>query len=630
MKKLFLSATAIATVMSASAFAADLPSIKSAPVAPVPLWTGFYAGMNAGYGFGTNNNAYASSLGPQGFDALDFNYNAMTMPLYGVGLSQSGVVSNNQNGFVGGFQTGYNYQFKDKFVVGLEADIQGSNISGSGNRSGYGYNQNNIGSGSATTIGGAQVFSGIDWLGTVRGRLGYLWNPSLMLFGTAGLTYGGAHANVTNQAFTAYEDIPETGYAEGTQPFFGTSSNSQTLVGWNAGGGVEWMLSQNWSVKAEAIYWNLGNMNVATTSVAPLIGTIWGASSTPFFSIPALAGAGNTSVNYQGIIARVGINYHFNMLGVTSSYPISVPNLSSIKSDPAVHSPMWTGFYAGLNSGYGFASNNNVLASSWGPEGFTSTQGPSPDDATMPLSGVGLAQSGSISNNQNGFIGGFQTGYNYQFRDKFVVGLEADIQGTSIRGSGNSYGAGYNQNDLNTGSATTIGRTQVSAGVDWLGTVRGRFGYLWNPSLLVFGTAGLTYGGVNANVTNQAFTAYQDIPSRDFAVATHPFFGTSSQSQTLVGWNAGGGFEWMMSQNWSIKTEAIYWNLGNMNAATTSVAPLIGSSLWGAGGIRTPIYSLPAQAGTGNTNINYQGVIARAGINYHFDFGRAAPVVAKF
>lgn len=128
-----------------------------------------------------------------------------------------------------------------------------------------------------------------------------------------GLTYGGVHANTTNLAYTAYEDIPPVGEAEGTQPFFGTSSKSQTLVGWNAGGGIEWMVSQNWSVKAEAIYWNLGNMNVATTSAAPLIGSATlGRTRTPQYSIPAHAGAGNTNINYQGVIARAGINHHFN------------------------------------------------------------------------------------------------------------------------------------------------------------------------------------------------------------------------------------------------------------------------------------------------------------------------------
>ena len=316
MKKLFLSATAIATVMSASAFAADLPSVKSAPVvAPAPIWTGFYAGLNTGYGFGTNDNAYASTWEPQGFTAHQGG--SPIMPLSGVGLAQSGSVSNNQNGFIGGFQTGYNYQFKENFLVGLEADIQGTNIGGSGNRSGFGYNQTDLNNGSATTIGDVQVSSGVDWLGTVRGRAGYLWNPSLLLFGTAGLTYGGVHSNITNLANTQYVDISNPEVEVGVQTFYGTTSRAETLVGWNAGGGLEWMVSQNWSVKAEALYWNLGNINVNTTAVSPNAGSwLWTAVGQPLGRIPASAASGNTNINYQGIIARAGINYHFNFASV--------------------------------------------------------------------------------------------------------------------------------------------------------------------------------------------------------------------------------------------------------------------------------------------------------------------------
>ena len=283
--------------------------------------------------------------------------------------------------------------------------------------------------------------------------------------------------------------------------------------------------------------------------------------------------------------------------------------------------PMWTGFYAGLNAGYGFGLNNDASARSWGPQGFTTTF--NGGVSNMPLSGVGLSQSGSISNNQNGFIGGFQTGYNYQFRDRIVVGLETDIQGSNIRGSGNHTGFGSNVNGTNDATATSIGGVQISSGVDWLGTTRGRLGYLWNPSLLIYGTGGLSYGGVHANVTNQAYTFYLDKTLPQFEQGNQPFFGTSSTAQTLVGWNAGGGLEWMASNNWSVKAEALYWNLSNVNVTTISRAPGIGAPLWGlndgiAGSGSKPLL-IPAQLGSGNARLNYQGVIARAGINYHLD-----------
>lgn len=58
MKKILLSTISLAALGVSSAYAADLPLTKSAPVAAsAPLWTGFYAGLNAGYGFGVANNA---------------------------------------------------------------------------------------------------------------------------------------------------------------------------------------------------------------------------------------------------------------------------------------------------------------------------------------------------------------------------------------------------------------------------------------------------------------------------------------------------------------------------------------------------------------------------------------------
>jgi outer membrane immunogenic protein len=67
----------------------------------------------------------------------------------------------------------------------------------------------------------------------------------------------------------------------------------------------------------------------------------------------------------------------------------------------------------------------------------------------------------------------------------------------------------------------------------------------------------------------------------------------------------------MFMPNWSVKAEASYWNLGNMNVRTTVVG------------------SAANNYGNGTTNVNFQGVKAVAGINYHFNFG-ATPVVAKF
>ena len=611
-----------------SPFTTTSPVLAKGPVAhgSLPLWTGFYAGLSSGYAFGANNDAYAVSDAPQGF-TTSFNGTLGSMPLSGVAQALSGAISNNQNGFIGGVQTGYNYQWHDKFVVGLEADIQGANIRGSGNRSGFGYDINTPNNGTAMSIGGVQFSSGVDWLGTVRGRLGYLWNPSLLIYGTGGLTYGGVHAVVTNLAYTSYLDTLHPTFDQSEQQFSGYSSRSQTLIGWNGGGGFEWMLSQNWSVKAEALYWSLGNMNITTSAMAPEIGVpLWGLLASDKLVIPGQSSQGNANINYQGVIARAGINYHFasDMLQSATSTLTAVTPVF-VKISPGIPAMIsWTGAYAGLNSGYSFGTNNNSYASLWGAQGFTTTDN-SLNLATMPLSGVGLSQTGQITNNQNGYLGGLQAGYNYQLHEKYVVGLETDIQGTSIWGSGGRIGAGYNVNSLNNGSSTTIGSVQLSSGVDWLGTTRARAGYLVKPSLLIFGAAGVSYGGARAQVTNLASSAYNDFSYPTTAV--QPYFGTVSRAQTLIGWTAGSGLEWMVTPSWSVKAEALYWSLGNMNVGTTALSPQIGSAWWNGNG--SPKFSLPSQVASGTTSINYQGVIARAGINYHFN-SASAPVVAKF
>jgi outer membrane immunogenic protein len=360
MKKLLLSAAVLA-ISAGAALAADLPSRKGPPMLPPPpppppLWTGFYAGLNAGYNFGTNSNVQSAVLGQDatGFGGIQHFEPAETFNLYnvsvptGAGLAQSGSFANTQNGFIGGGQIGYNYQWGSNFVIGIEADIQGTGIRGTSHGIGVGsgstlsplFTVNNVDvlgvavNNTADSIGSTTVHSGVDWMGTVRGRLGYLWTPTMLLYATGGLTYGGVYANVNQSANTALNvSLVDVGgnFGGGTlgpigvnHTFIGGGNKSQTLVGWNVGGGIEWMFMPNWSLKAEGIYWNMGNMNVPTSSfssspinLGPQLGPF--IASVPFIaplgSLSAFNGLSNigaTRVNYQGVIARVGVNYHFN------------------------------------------------------------------------------------------------------------------------------------------------------------------------------------------------------------------------------------------------------------------------------------------------------------------------------
>jgi outer membrane immunogenic protein len=301
------------------------------------MWTGFYAGVNLGGGWGTSNNAYNAAVPISDGTADGVNLVKATVsalyPVTGSGmpwgttaLANTGVANVNQSGFIGGGQVGYNFQWGDSFVVGGEADIQGTTIRGQGNyasgsagnsafqaavsqlgSSNYAFNT--VGSGSGNISGG------IDWLGTVRGRLGYLVTPSILLYGTGGLAYGGTHASaastllyqVNGLVTLAGSSVPVVNSSATAVSTPSIGNYSGTRVGWTVGGGGEWLFSPNWSVKVEALYYNLGDAKFHSSPIAVVSPT---GEITP-------VNATATRVSFAGVIARAGVNYHFNWFAPT-------------------------------------------------------------------------------------------------------------------------------------------------------------------------------------------------------------------------------------------------------------------------------------------------------------------------
>lgn len=294
MKKVLLAAASLAA-FAGSALAADLPTRKEPAYVPPPppLWTGFYVGLNAGGTFGNNSAPNATTWN-------------IYQPAGGGELASAALLSgsdyNNGNAaFIGGGQIGYNWQFPYGamgFVYGVEADIQG--IAGSG-ANGSRWTAANADEFSTpyTLLSNQQGRSNLQYLGTVRGRIGYLVTPTLLLYGTGGLAYGGVSTNVSN-----YQ--PWTDASGGGQNYLiaGNGSFSNTQVGWTGGGGVEWMFLPNWSAKAEYLYYDLGRIS------GTVINNYYGAN----------AAAGDNGIQsastYQGRVAgniiRAGVNYHIN------------------------------------------------------------------------------------------------------------------------------------------------------------------------------------------------------------------------------------------------------------------------------------------------------------------------------
>ena len=165
MKKLATAIAAIALI-GTPAFAADM-AVKAPPAAPapVPTWTGFYGGIQFG--------------GAWSDEAVNYSPNdpAAAAVLSGNAVSPSQPAANGyripQSGPVDGFEAGYNWQAGSNWLVGVEADFSWAGMDGKAS------GVSTIGFGNLQTTAAQQS---TDWYGTVRGRLGWLATPNLLLF----------------------------------------------------------------------------------------------------------------------------------------------------------------------------------------------------------------------------------------------------------------------------------------------------------------------------------------------------------------------------------------------------------------------------------------------------------------
>ena len=239
MKRVLLS-TAAVVALTAGASAADLGRPVMMPAkAPVLVmiysWTGPYVGIVGGGG-------WASS---------DFRDNT------GAGIRSSKVSP--EGGFVGG-TLGYNWQFNNAFVAGLEGDMSWAGIRGSNN---------------ACVFTGVTCRSQQDWIGTVRGRIGYAAGPALF-YVTGGYAVSDIKAKVSGGGNSISESKTRSGYA--------------------VGAGIEYGFWNNWSAKAEYLYADFGRANY-------------------FGSYAATVGAQPAKVSFSESLFRVGINYRFGGFG---------------------------------------------------------------------------------------------------------------------------------------------------------------------------------------------------------------------------------------------------------------------------------------------------------------------------
>jgi outer membrane immunogenic protein len=268
MKRPLLS-TIVLTAFATAAAAADLPS-RTAPQVPFAAaapfaWSGFYVGAHAGYVWSDSD----MTLAGVGVAVLPIDVERGTLP-------RSMAVD--RDGFAGGLQAGYNMQF-GTFVAGVEADVSWTNTK---TDTRYSAPDQFLFPGAMTHT---DVKSELEWLGTVRGRLGMTFDRALVF-----VTGGAAFGDVNN---TFSISIPTAPAPLG--PYFSPKwHKGGTEWGWTAGGGIEYAVTNNITVKAEYLYFDLGDETIRGTDG-------------PNF--------GSEFIDYKfkndGNIVRAGVNYQF-------------------------------------------------------------------------------------------------------------------------------------------------------------------------------------------------------------------------------------------------------------------------------------------------------------------------------
>jgi outer membrane immunogenic protein len=266
-RKILLASVGAVALSGSAALAADLPSRAPPPVyLPPPAiftWTGIYVGGQIGYAWTSGNNNFT------GFD-----------PFFNTGTFLSTSIGGTPSGVIGGAHVGYNYQI-NQFVLGLEGSVDGTSLS---NTAAAFFPD-------GTTL---SAHSTADIQGSIRGKVGVAWDRAL-IYGTGGVAFGGFNTDVS---------IANTGFLNGGNPFFASGNVSNTRVGWTVGGGIQYAVTNNWSIFAEYRYTNWGSIRENNFGLVP---------TGAFFN-------GNRQINQNQV--QVGFDYKFDLFGPFGPIPV--------------------------------------------------------------------------------------------------------------------------------------------------------------------------------------------------------------------------------------------------------------------------------------------------------------------
>lgn len=255
-QRTLLLASAAAIAASVPAFAGSIadPIYQAAPAAPVAYsnvhnWAGGYLGVNLGYGGDKAKHPFSITDG---------------------GDTLGGSLDITSGGFVGGVQAGYNFQ-NGRMVYGIEGDLQASGLKGET-------------SANLTLPGGGPTISGeigtkLKSYATLRARVGHAVTDTFLVYATAGVA-------------TGKTETYASGRVSGGGPALSESFN-KTKTGWTVGIGAEYAFQNNWSLKSEYMYTDLGKANLYSGDLGGLVD----------------AASLDRKLNFHTV--RVGLNYKF-------------------------------------------------------------------------------------------------------------------------------------------------------------------------------------------------------------------------------------------------------------------------------------------------------------------------------
>jgi opacity protein-like surface antigen len=221
----------LTSALASAAQAADMP-VKASVVS---TWTGFYFGVHAGYGWARPSisdldlraNPDLFSPGAEA-DALSFHAPKLS-------------------GGVFGGHAGFNWQWSQRGVVGLEIDYSGANFKATQ---------------SATVdltshVDSRTLTARLDSLASARARFGYLLSPEFLLYGTGGAAW--AHTRFTDT--TTFHDVHDN------TSLVLTSRASANPFGWVAGAGAEWRLWDYVMLRLEYLHYGFGSASPSALTV---------------------------------------------------------------------------------------------------------------------------------------------------------------------------------------------------------------------------------------------------------------------------------------------------------------------------------------------------------------------------